>query len=223
MGGYLIFIIPALLVGLLAQGWVRRAVSRGLEEPVANRMSGAQVARAILDANGLHDVPVHPTPGRLSDHYSPGDRTVNLSPEIHDGVSVASTAVAAHEVGHAIQHAKAYAPLAFRTALWKPMTFASQFWVLVLIAGMVLGALQLVWLAIALFSVAVLFQLVTLPVEFDASRRAGKQLQSLGLVTAGEAAGVKRVLRAAASTYVAGALASLMQLIYFIGMARSGD
>lgn len=221
-GMYIVFLLPPLVLGLLAQGWVKRAVATNLEVRIANGMSGAEIARAILNANGLQGVPIERSPGgALSDHYDPTSRTVRLSQDIHDGVSVASTAVAAHEVGHAIQHAKAWAPLAFRTALWKPVAFASQAWMLLLFAGFILGALQLVWAAIALYSLAVLFHFVTLPVEFDASRRAGQQLRQLGLVTDGEAVGVRRVLTAAASTYVAGALAALSQLIYYVMVARS--
>lgn len=220
-GLYIAFLLPPLVFGLLAQGWVKRSVATNLQVPVANGMRGAEIARAILDANGLQGVPIERAPGALSDHYDPGARTIRLSEAIHDGVSVASTAVAAHEVGHAIQHAKAWAPLAFRTALWKPVAFASQAWMFLLFAGFILGALQLVWAAIALYALAVLFHFVTLPVEFDASRRAGQQLRELNLVSGGEAAGVRRVLTAAASTYVAGALAALSQLIYYILVARS--
>jgi Zn-dependent membrane protease YugP len=140
---------------------------------------------------------------------------VHLSQGVYDGNAVASTAIAAHEVGHAIQHAKAYAPFRFRSALWPVVAFASNAWLFLLLIGAVMGALGLIQAAILLFAVVVLFQLVTLPVEFDASRRALAQLKGLGLVSTGEGQGAKKVLTAAAMTYVAGALAALSQLAYY--------
>jgi Zn-dependent membrane protease YugP len=183
-------------------------------------MTGAQVARQILDRNGLHEVPVEHAPGALTDHYDPRSRSVHLSEPVYGGVSVASTAVAAHEVGHAIQHANAYAFFRFRSALFPAVQFASNMWMLLLFGGFILGVLQLAYLGVALFAIAVLFQLVTLPVEFDASRRAKGQLSDLGLVAANESAGVKSTLTAAAWTYVAAALASVAMLLYYLSMLR---
>ena len=140
-------------------------------------MTGAQVARAILDRNGLNDVPVERSPGGpLSDHYDPRKRAVFLSEPVHDGIAVASTAIGAHEVGHAIQHATAYGAFRVRSALWPAVAFASNAWFFLLLIGAFMNALGLIQLAIVLFAVVVLFQLVTLPVEFDASKRAMKQL-----------------------------------------------
>ena len=170
-------------------------------------MTGAQVARHILDANGLHEVPVEQAPGSLTDHYDPRSRSVHLSEPVFNSSSVASTAVGAHEVGHAIQHANAYAFFRFRSAMFPAVQFASNIWMLFLFGGFILNVFGLIYIGIALFAVAVLFQLVTLPVEFDASRRAKQQLSDLGLVAANEAAGVKSTLTAAAWTYVAAALA----------------
>jgi Zn-dependent membrane protease YugP len=180
-------------------------------------MTGAQVARAILDANGLHEVPVHVSPGGpLSDHYDPRKRSVHLSQPVYEEQSISATSVAAHEVGHAIQHKEAYSFFRFRSALFPAVAFSSSVWMWLLIIGILLNASGLFLLAIALYSVAVLFQFVTLPVEFDASRRAAVQVQNLGLVTSQETRGVKKVLNAAALTYVAGALAALTQLLYFV-------
>jgi uncharacterized protein len=216
LGLYLLFLIPPLLLGLGAQAWLKSTVAKHLQEPVANGMSGAEAARAILDRNGLHGVPVQASPGGpLSDHYDPRKREVFLSQPVYAGRSVASVAIGAHEVGHALQHEAAYTFFRVRSAMWPVVAFASQAWLFILLIGAVLGALGLVQLAIVLFAVVVLFQLVTLPVEFDASRRAMAQLSGLGLVTADERAGARKVLTAAAMTYVAAALAALTQLAYY--------
>ncbi|MGH3135474.1 MAG: zinc metallopeptidase [Gaiellaceae bacterium] len=211
------FIVP-MVIGFWAQHRVKSTFARNLEVPVANGMTGAQVARRVLDANGLNEVPIEETPGSLSDHYDPRSKSVHLSPEVFRGVSIASTSVAAHEVGHAIQHAQAYAFFRFRSAMFPAVQFASNIWVLFLIGGIFFQITGFVVLAVALYSIAVLFQIVTLPVEFDASSRAKKQLNELGLVVASEGAGVKSVLSAAAWTYVAGALAAIAMLLYYLSM-----
>jgi hypothetical protein len=211
------FVIPMVL-GFWAQHRVKSTFARNLEVPVANGMTGGQVARRILDANGLNDVPVEETPGSLSDHYDPRSRSVHLSEPVYRGTSVASTAVGAHEVGHAIQHAQAYAFFRFRSAMFPAVQFASNIWFLFLLGGLFLNILGFIYVAIALYSVAVLFQFVTLPVEFDASRRAKQQLQDLGLVASNEAAGVKSTLKAAAWTYVAAALAAVAVLLYYLSL-----
>jgi uncharacterized protein len=211
------FIVPMVL-GFWAQHRVKSTFARNLEVPVANGMTGAQVARRILDANGLNDVPVEETPGSLSDHYDPRSRSVHLSEPVYRGVSVASTAVGAHEVGHAIQHAQAYAFFRVRSAMFPAVQFASNIWVLFLLGGIFLAITGFIVVAILLYSVAVLFQIVTLPVEFDASRRAKQQLHDLGLVASNEAAGVKSTLTAAAWTYVAAALAAVAVLLYYLSL-----
>jgi Zn-dependent membrane protease YugP len=213
---FLLFFVIPMALGFWAQHRVKSTFARNLEVPVANGMTGAQVARRILD-----EVPIEETPGTLSDHYDPRNRSVHLSPEVYRGVSVASTAVGAHEVGHAIQHAKSYAFFQFRSALFPAVSFASRIWMLFLFGGFILGTLGLVYVGIALYAVAVLFQLVTLPVEFDASNRAKQQLVDLGLVASPEAAGVKSTLTAAAWTYVAGALASVAMLLYYLSMLQN--
>jgi Zn-dependent membrane protease YugP len=205
-----------LIFGLWAQSKVKGTFHKFSEVPEDTGLTGAAVARQILDANGLHEVPVNAVAGELSDHYDPRSRSVNLSEPVYGAATISSTAVAAHEVGHAIQHAKAYVPMTVRSALWPVTAFASTSWQFVLLAGVLLGALNLVVVAVALFAAVVLFQIVTLPVEFDASRRAAVQLKTLGIANPDESVGVRKVLTAAALTYVAGALASLAQLAYFV-------
>jgi len=209
------FIIP-LIIGLVAQSRVKSTFARNLQVPVANGMTGAEVARRVLDANGLHEVPVEEVQGSLSDHYDPRSRSVHLSSDVFRGRSVASTAVGAHEVGHAIQHAQAYTFFRFRSAMFPAVQFTSNIWFLFLLGGFILQSFNLILIAILLYSVAVLFQLVTLPVEFDASRRARRQLHDMGLVASNEASGVSSVLTAAAWTYVAGALAAVAMLLYYL-------
>ena len=211
------FIVP-MIVGFWAQHRVKSTFAKNLQIPVASGMTGAQVARRILDSNGLNDVPVEQAQGSLTDHYDPRSRSVHLSEPVYNRTSVASTAVGAHEVGHAIQHANAYAFFRFRSAMFPAVQFASNIWALFLFGGFILGVFGLIYVGIALFAVAVLFQLVTLPVEFDASRRAKQQLSDLGLVGSSEAAGVKSTLTAAAWTYVAAALASVAMLLYYLSM-----
>ena len=218
MPTFLIAFIVPMAIGLWAQHRVKSTFARNLQVPVANGMTGAQVARRVLDANGLQEVPIEETPGSLSDHYDPRSRSVHLSPEVFQGVSVASTAVAAHEVGHAIQHAQAYAFFRFRSAMFPAVQFTSNIWFLFLLGGLFLNILGFIFIAVALYSVAVLFQIVTLPVEFDASSRAKRQLGDLGLVAATEGTGVKSVLKAAAWTYVAGALAAIAMLLYYLSL-----
>jgi Zn-dependent membrane protease YugP len=216
-GLYFAFLIPPLIIGFVVQAWLKRTVAANMQVAVANGMTGAEIAREILDRNGLHDVPVDTSPGGpLSDHYDPRKKSVHLSEPVYSGRSVASTAIAAHEVGHAIQHQKAYAPFRLRSAMWPAVAFASQAWLFLLMIGLFAQITGLMTFAIILFAVVVLFQLVTLPVEFDASRRAMAQISDLGLVSTGESHGARKVLTAAAMTYVAGALAALSQLAYWL-------
>jgi uncharacterized protein len=216
-GLYFAFLIPPLILGFVIQGWLKKTVAQYSQVEVGSGLTGAQVARQILDRNGLQAVPVERAQGGpLSDHYDPRKRSVHLSEPVHDGTSVAATAIGAHEVGHAIQHEVGYAAFRARSAMWPVVAIASNTWFFILLAGVVLGALGLVQLAVIVFAVVVLFQLVTLPVEFDASRRALVQIRELGLVSEGERQGAKKVLKAAAMTYVAAALAALTQLLYYL-------
>jgi Zn-dependent membrane protease YugP len=214
----LCFAVP-LIVGLAVQGWLKSTFSRNSQVPVRSGMTGADVARRILDDNGLQNVPVQPSKaGPLSDHYDPRSRGVFLSEAVFSGRSVAATAVAAHEVGHAIQHAKSYVPMTVRSAIWPIAAFGSQAWFFILIVGVLFSAFGLVQLALIVFAAVIVFQIVTLPVEFNASRRAMAQIRELGLVTDTEAVGARKTLTAAAMTYVAGALASIAQLVYFLAV-----
>ena len=215
LGLYLACLIVPMALGFWAQHSVKTTFKRYSEVPEDTGLTGAQVARRILDANGLQDVPVNAVQGELSDHYDPKTRSVNLSEPVYGAATIASTAVAAHEVGHAIQHAKAYFPMTVRSALWPVTAFASKVWMFLLIGGALLNALNLVLVGVLLYAAVVLFQIVTLPVEFDASRRAAVQLKTLGIANPDESVGVRKVLTAAAMTYVAGALAALAQLLYF--------
>jgi Predicted Zn-dependent protease len=215
-GLYFVFLIPPLIIGFVVQHWLKKTVAANMQVEITNGLTGAEVARQILDRNGLQNVPVERSPGGpLSDHYDPRKKSVHLSEPVYGGHAVASTAIAAHEVGHAIQHAKAYAPFKVRSALWPAVAFASNAWIFLLLIGAFAQLFGLVAFAILLYAVVVLFQLVTLPVEFDASRRAMSQLNDLGLVTTGESQGARKVLTAAAMTYVAAALAALSQLAYY--------
>ena len=213
---YFAFMIPPLLLGLGVQAWLERTFSKYSDVSVSSGLSGAEVARQILDRNGLQEVPVETSPGgALSDHYDPRKKALFLSEPVYRPASVAAAAVAAHETGHALQDSRGYAPLKIRSAVYPAVAFASNAWIWLLILGAVLGALNLVAIALALYAVAVAFHIITLPVEFNASRRAAGQLRELGLVGPTESEGVKKVLTAAAFTYVAGALAALSLLLYY--------
>ena len=226
MGYWLFFFIIPLVFGLVVQSRLQNTFKRNSQIKVASGLSGADVARRILDSNGLSDVQVRPSKaGPLSDHYDPRSRTVNLSQPVFAGRSVAATAVASHEVGHAIQHANAYGPMKARTAIWPVAAFASQAWMFFLIGGFLFQTAAgynqtFLWIAVGMYLFAVLFQIVTLPVEFNASSRAKAQVAALGLADTSEQAGVSATLRAAAMTYVAGALAALLQLLYLLMLAR---
>ena len=210
--------IATLALTLGVQWWLRSTYGRWERVANASGLTGADTARAILRANGLHDVKVEPVPGQLSDHYDPRTRTVRLS-EAHFRVpSVAGAAVAAHEVGHALQHAKAYAPLQLRSQLVPVAQIGQNFGPWIVIGGFLLGIGGMVEVGILLFGAAVLFQLVTLPVEFDASRRAVAEMERLGQATTADVGGSKQVLNAAALTYVAAAAASVAYLMYYVMM-----
>jgi Zn-dependent membrane protease YugP len=216
----LAFVVP-MVIGFWAQHRVKSTFAKNLQVPASHGLTGAEVARRVLDANGLQEVPVEETPGSLSDHYDPRNRSVHLSSDVYNGRSLSSSAVGAHEVGHALQHAQAYSFFRFRSAMFPAVSFASQIWVLFLLGGFFLQLTGFIVVAIALYSIAVLFQIVTLPVEFDASSRAKQQLRDLGLVGSNEAGGVQSVLKAAAWTYVAGALAAVAVLLYYLSLLQN--
>ena len=213
---YYLMIGPALLLSIIAQIKVKSTFARFSQVGTVGGMSGAEAASRILNAYGLGNVRVEQVGGFLSDHYDPRTRRLRLSPKVHEGRSIASIGVAAHEAGHALQHAQGYFPMQIRSAL-VPVTQIGSWlaWPLLLL-GFILGALSLVKLGIIFFSAAVLFQIVTLPVEFDASRRAVAILGQHGILTTQELQGTRSVLSAAALTYVAAAAAAVLQLLYFL-------
>jgi Zn-dependent membrane protease YugP len=222
---YFVFLAPALLLMLYAQWRVRSVIGKYGEIPNRLGLTGAQVARAILDRNGLFDVPVELTPGELTDHYDPLRRVVRLSEPVYYGRSVAALGVAAHETGHAIQHKIGYVPLQLRTAIVPAVNIGTNIgWILMLL-GIVIGISGLAWVGVILFSLGTLFALLTLPVEFDASRRALALLTTMGIVDRTEEGQAREVLNAAALTYVAGLVMAVLNLLYWIslvsGMRRS--
>jgi uncharacterized protein len=220
-GSYLLLGIVAFVGSLAVQGWLRSTYGTWSKRANTAGITGAEAAKAILAANGLAgDVRVEMVKGDLTDHYDPSKRAVRLSEANYRQASVAGMAVAAHEVGHALQHASAYAPLRWRTAILPVAQIGSQWGPMLAIFGLMLGATGLLEIGIWLFAGAVLFQLITLPVEFNASSRAHQQLQALGLVTREDTGGARAVLNAAAMTYVAAAAISIMYLLYFIMQSR---
>jgi uncharacterized protein len=217
---YILLFIVTLAVTLGVQFYLRNTYGRWSKVANTSGLTGAETARAILDANGLTNVRIESVRGMLSDHYDPRTRTVRLSEEHFSRPSVAGAAVAAHEVGHAIQHAKAYAPLQWRSALVPVANIGGNFAPLLIMFGFfsfgsAFGQNLVLW-GIILFGLAVLFQLITLPVEFDASRRANVEMQRLGIATTGDISGSKQVLNAAALTYVAAAASSVAYLLVYI-------
>jgi len=220
---YLVFVAPALILGIWAQAKLRSAFGKYSRIGLNSGMSGAEAARHILDRAGLMDVPVQEIGGQLTDHYDPGKRALRLCSANFHGRSVAAVGVAAHEAGHALQHQHGYAPLHLRMTLVPITQLASSLWIILFFIGLIFALNKLVWVAIGLFSLVMLFQLVTLPVEFDASKRAKVQLLNLGIVQNNESAGVSKVLSAAALTYVAALVMSVMQLLYYLTLARGRD
>lgn len=219
---YFIYLLIALLVPMLAQAYLSSTFNRYLRVRASSGLTGADVARRILDRNGLTDVHLTEVGGRLSDHYDPARKTVRLSRDIYYGTSLAALAVAAHECGHAIQHANAYAPLQFRSAMFPVVNFANKFGYLAIVLGCFFGGSQFLLLGIILVGVTVLFQLVTLPVEFNASTRALSQLSEMNILYSGEEkAGARKVLIAAALTYVAGAVVAVVELLRLIMIFNS--
>lgn len=214
MIGYLLVLIGSLLM-MYAQIKVNSAYKRYEKVPNSRGITGAMVAREILDQNGLGDVEINMVKGKLSDHYNPGKKTVNLSSGIYNGTSIASLAVAAHECGHAIQHLVDYKPLVFRNAIL-PLCNVGQYlgWIAVFV-GLLMSNSGIAWIGVILMSGILLFQIVTLPVEFDASSRA-LQILKANYLTGDEYSGAKSMLSAAAFTYVAGMLATVLSLLRIV-------
>lgn len=211
---YLIMIAPAVLLGLWAQFRVRSTYASAGRVPA--RLSGAAAARHLLDEAGLHNVGIEQIPGHLSDHYDPRARVLRLSPEVYQHRTLASVGIAAHEAGHAIQHARNYAPLVIRNAAVPAAGFGSGAGMFLLVLGMIFHLPALLLLGIGLFACVVFFQVVNLPVEFDASARAKALLVERRIVSEQEMTYVRKVLNAAALTYVAATLQSILTLLYYV-------
>ena len=220
---YWILFIGIALVSYLVQSNLKRKIDRYSKVPVASRMTGAEVAEKMLRDNGIYDVKVRPHDGWLSDHYNPTDKTVNLSHNVFYSNSVVSAAVAAHECGHAVQHARAYSFLRLRSALVPIVQFSSNIVTWVLLGGILLVNVfpTLLLIGIIMFAMSTLFSFVTLPVEIDASRRAVKWLQSAGITNYSEQPMAIDALKSAAYTYIVAALSSLATLIYYITIYMS--
>lgn len=224
MISYIGFMILMILIPLWAQFKVRGAYKKYSKIGNSTGLTGAEVARRILDDNGLFQVDVREVAGQLSDHYDPRSKTVNLSTGIYQGTTIAGTAVAAHECGHAIQDKESYAPLRFRHALVPVANFGSSVAWIFILAGFFMHLAGAVLLGVIFFAAAVLFQIVTLPVEFNASSRAMKQVVALGIVNGGDRKGARKMLSAAAMTYVAATVVAILQLLWylmsFVGMSE---
>ena len=213
---YCVLLIPVMLLSLWAQAQVSGNFRRYSAVNNRRRLTGAQAAEAVLHAHGVYDVPVRSCRGRLTDHYDPRDNTIYLSDSVYSAPTIAAVGVAAHEAGHAVQYAENYGPVRLRGAIIPATQIGSKFSFILLIIGMVLYSQTLFLAGILLFSLTTLFQLVTLPVEFNASARAIETIEGQGLLEGEEIGGVKRVLRAAAMTYVAALLMSALQLLRFV-------
>lgn len=219
--GWIIMIIT-MVASLIIQQVLQSKFKKYSKIPVSNGMTGAQVAEKMLRDNGIYDVKVVSTPGMLTDHYNPTNKTVNLSQGVYASHSIAAAAVAAHECGHAVQHAYGYGPLAMRSALVPVVNFASNIMTWVLLAGIIMIEKfpMLIWIGIGLFAITTLFSFVTLPVEVNASSRAIAWLNSAGITDYQTSPKAVDALKWAAYTYVIAALGSLATLLYYIGIAR---
>ena len=217
---FLVFFIIPLALGFAAQAWVRRAFADGSKIASASGLTGSQVSRQMLDNGGLQDVQIEDIGGQLSDHYDPRGKVMRLSEPVGNSNSVAAVAVAAHETGHAFQDARHEAGFRFRGTLVPATGFASQAWFPLVLFGFLTGVTGLLWVGIVAFAAVLLFQLVTLPVEFGASRKAMAMITQQGVISQQQVPVARKVLTAAALTYVVAALISVMQIIYLLGAAR---
>ena len=219
---YWILFIGIMVAGALASSLLQSKFKKYSRIPLSNGMTGREVAEKMLRDSGIYDVKVTSTPGHLTDHYNPATKTVNLSASVYNSCSIAAAAVAAHECGHAVQHAYAYTPLKMRSALVPVVSFASTWVQWVLLAGILFinSMPSLIWIGIALFALTTLFSFITLPVEINASHRALVWLDCAGITSYQAHEQAKDALKAAAYTYVVAAISSLVTLLYYIGIAR---
>jgi len=218
-----LLLIPGILLGLYAQMRLSSTYNRYVRQGIATGISGAQAAREILDRAGLHNMPVNMVRGHLTDHYDPIKKALFLSEENYHGHSIAAVGVAAHEAGHALQHQAAYAPLQLRMAMVPITNFATQATMFLILGQLFLGIANLAMLGVIIYGIVAAFQLITLPVEYDASRRAKQQLLAIGIVQRDETPAVSKVLNAAALTYVAAMVTSLAYLIYWLAILRGSN
>ena len=219
----MILLLPAIIIAFWAQSKVSSTYKKYRTVRTMNGYTGENVARMILDAAGLYDVPVLETRGELTDHYDPTSRVIRLSSDIYHGSSIAAAGIAAHEVGHAIQHKEAYKPLVLRTSIATAVNFSSQASIIIFMIGLLFSIPMLINIGIIFFTVAVIYQLITLPVEFNASKRALTILENRNILYCNEINGAKSVLSAAAMTYVAAALMSISQLIRLIAISNRNN
>ena len=217
---YILFAVPPLVLGLAAQAWVKRAFAEGSKVQASSGLTGAQVSRQMLDSGGLQNVTVEGIAGQLSDHYDPRSKTMRLSAPVGGSDSVAAVAVAAHETGHAFQDARQETGFKLRGALVPATGFASQAWFPIFLIGIFMQATQLALIGVALFAAIVVFQLVTLPVEFGASKKAMAMLSTQGIISQQQVPVARKVLTAAALTYVVGALVAIWQLALLFMQSR---
>jgi uncharacterized protein len=225
---YLLFLLPGIALSMWAQARIMRAYAEGSRIPAGSGLSGAETAQLVMRAGGVTGVGIEPVAGELSDHYDPTNKVLRLSQDVYAGRSLAAMGVAAHEAGHAIQDAAGYPGLVARNFIVPLASLGSQVFWLLIAAGLMLGMFRLIVLGIILFSMVVVFQLLNLPVEFDASRRGRQVLLSAGLVSVEEERVVARVLNAAAWTYVAATLTGVLTLLYYLSQfgllgGRRGD
>ncbi len=213
---YLIFMIPALILAGVASAKTKGTFNKYSKTSSSTHLTGAQAARQMLNRNGLHDVEINRVRGFLSDHYNPANRSLNLSPDVYDSQSLSAIGVACHEAGHALQHSTGYVPLKFRSAMVPVTQFSSYGAYIFIMLGMFMQSPGMAKLGVALFAVGFAFALVTLPVEWDASARAKRQMVSDGIVMPNEAADAGKVLDAAFLTYVAAAVSALLTLLYYM-------
>lgn len=213
---YWLFVGPGMLLALFATVKVKMTFAKYSDVAASTGLTGAQAARFMLERQGVYDVKIEETQGFLSDHYDPMHRTLRLSPEVYHSSSLSAIGVACHEAGHALQHATKYPALGLRTALVPVASIGSTAYIFFIIGGALLNSLNLILAGVALFSVAVLFSLVTLPVEWNASARAKALMVSTGIVSGGEERDAARVLNAAFLTYVASAVTALLTLLYYL-------
>lgn len=213
---YFAYLLPALVLVVIAQVWIKTSFSKYTKVFNQRGLNGRDAARLVLDQAGLQHVQIEMVSGKLTDHYDPRAQVIRLSPDVYSQPSIAAVGVAAHEAGHAVQHATGYAGIKVRTAILPISSYGPSIGILILFLGAMFNFPVLIYAGLILFSFAFLFQLVTLPVEFNASRRALAVIKESGLLTEEERAGARKVLTAAAMTYVAAMLQSLMTLLYYI-------